>query len=63
MKAALCDVPMMRQFAPPCSLEEIADETTILNCRRLLEKHQLAAAVFKQTNIHLVREAMLVTPL
>ncbi|MNM71643.1 Transposase DDE domain protein [compost metagenome] len=58
MEEALCDTPVMRQFARLNGLEEIPDETTILNFRRLLEKHALAAALFKQSNAHLARKGM-----
>ncbi len=39
-------------------LEEIPYQTTILNFRRLLEKPQLATAVFKQINAHLACKGM-----
>lgn len=58
MEEALCDTPVMRQFTQLGWLEEIPDETTILNFRRLLEKHQLAGAMFKQSNAHLARKGM-----
>ena len=58
MEEALCDTPVMRQFTRLGGLEEIPDETTILNFRRLLEKHRLAAAMFKQINAHLARKGM-----
>ena len=58
MEEALCDTSVMRQFTQLGGLEEIPDETTILNFRRLLEKHQLAAAMFKQINAHLARKGM-----
>ena len=45
MEEALCDTPLMRQFAQLGGLEEIPDETAILNFRRLLEKHQQAVAI------------------
>lgn len=58
MEEALCDTPVMRQFAQLGGLEAIPDETTILNFRRLLETKQLAAALFKQVNAHLARKGM-----
>ncbi|WP_305806958.1 IS5 family transposase [Stenotrophomonas sp. YIM B06876] len=58
MEEALCDTPLMRQFARLGGLEEIPDETTILNFRRLLEKQQLAAALFNQVNTHLARKGL-----
>ncbi|XHD99422.1 IS5 family transposase [Stutzerimonas kunmingensis] len=42
MEEALSETTILRQFAG-LSLERIPDETTILNFRRLLEKHELAA--------------------
>ena len=58
MEEALCDTPVMCQFTQLGGLEEIPDETSILNFRRLLEKHQLATALFKQINVHLARRGM-----
>ncbi len=62
MEEALCDTPVMRQFIQIGGLEEIPDENTILNFRRLLEEHQLAAAMFKQLNAHLARKGMSCAP-
>lgn len=45
MEETLCDTPVMRQFAQLGGLEEIPDETTVLNFRRLLETKGLAAAL------------------
>ncbi|WP_258910149.1 IS5 family transposase [Pseudomonas putida] len=44
MEEALYGTTILRQFAG-LSLERIPDETTILNFRRLLEKHELAAGI------------------
>ncbi|HBS0979660.1 TPA: IS5 family transposase [Klebsiella pneumoniae] len=44
MEEALYETTILRQFAG-LSLERIPDETTILNFRRLLEKHELAAGI------------------
>lgn len=55
MEDALCDTPVMRQFARLGGLEEIPNETTILNFRRLLENQRLAAALLTQVNAHLAR--------
>ncbi|EGH26619.1 ISPsy2, transposase, partial [Pseudomonas amygdali pv. mori str. 301020] len=41
MEEALYETTILRQFSG-LSLERIPDETTILNFRRLLEKHELA---------------------
>ena len=43
----------MRRFAQLGGNDAIADETTILNFRRLLETHQLAEQLFSQVNAHL----------
>ena len=45
MEEALYETTILRQFAE-LSLERIPDETTILNFRRLLEKHDLATGIF-----------------
>ncbi|PXX50930.1 Site-specific DNA methylase [Pseudomonas sp. LAMO17WK12:I10] len=45
---ALYETTILRQFSG-LSLERIPDETTILNFRRLLEKHELAAGILGQT--------------
>ena len=39
------------------SAGRITVETTMLDFRRFLEKHQLAAAIFKQINAYLARKA------
>ena len=44
MEEALYETTILRQFAG-LNLERIPDETTILNFRRLLEKHELAAGI------------------
>ncbi|MEN1585574.1 MULTISPECIES: IS5 family transposase [Pseudomonas] len=44
IEEALYETTILRQFAG-LSLERIPDETTILNFRRLLEKHELAAGI------------------
>lgn len=58
MEEALCDTPVMRQFAQLGGLEEIPDETTILNFRRLLESKHLAGASLTQVNAHLARKGL-----
>jgi len=52
MEEALYETTILRQFAG-LSLERIPDETTILNFRRLLEKHQLAAGILAVINGYL----------
>jgi len=52
MEEALYEPTILRQFAG-LSLERIPDETTILNFRRLLEKHELAAGILAVINGYL----------
>ncbi len=49
MEEALYETTILRQFAG-LSMERIPDETTILNFRRLLEKHELAAGILPVIN-------------
>lgn len=44
MEGVLYETTILRQFVG-LSMERIQDETTILNFRRLLEKHELAAGI------------------
>ncbi|KKI23530.1 transposase, partial [Pseudomonas syringae pv. persicae] len=52
MEEALYETTILRQFAG-LSLDRIADETTILNFRRLLEKHELAGGILQVINGYL----------
>ena len=52
MEEALYETTLLRQFAG-LSLERIPDETTILNFRRLLEKHELAVGILGVINGYL----------
>jgi transposase, IS5 family len=52
MDEALYETTILRQFAG-LSLGRIPDETTILNFRRLLEKHELATGIFAVINGYL----------
>lgn len=52
MEEALYETTILRQFAG-LALERIPDETTILNFRRLLEKHALAAGILSVINGYL----------
>lgn len=52
MEEALYETTILRQFAG-LKLERIPDETTILNFRRLLEKHELAAGILAVINGYL----------
>lgn len=56
MEEALYEMPVMRRFAGLGGLDNIPDETTILNFRRLLETHGLVAELFEQVNRHLARK-------
>ncbi len=58
MEEALYDTPVMRRFAQLGGLAGIPDETTILNFRRLLETHGLAAKLFAKVNAHLGRKGL-----
>lgn len=52
MEEALYETTILRQFAG-LNLERIPDETTILNFRRMLEKHELAAGILQVINGYL----------
>lgn len=56
MEEALHEIASMRLFARLSGLDVIPDETTILNFRRLLEKHGLAAKMLEAVNAHLARK-------
>jgi IS5 family transposase len=56
MEEALVDTAVMRRFARLSGLDNIPDETTILNFRRLLETHGLAGRIFERVNAHLARK-------
>ena len=58
MEEALYDTPVMRRFAQLGGLADIPDETTILNFRRLLETHGLAAKMLAKVNKHLARKGL-----
>ncbi len=48
---ALYDIESMRTFAGlELVVDAIPDETTILNFRRLIEKHELSLALFEEIN-------------
>ena len=53
MEEALYDTAVMRRFARLSGLDTIPDETTILNFRRLLEKHELAGGILAVINGYL----------
>lgn len=52
MEEALYETTILRQFAD-LDLNRIPDETTILNFRRLLEQHSLAAEILVVINGYL----------
>jgi transposase, IS5 family len=52
MEDALYEVESMRRFAG-ISLDHVPGETTILNFRHLLERHELGKKLFKEINAHL----------
>lgn len=58
---ALYDMDCMRRFAQLDLLDAIPDETTILNFRRLIEKHQLSATIFADINQYLVEKGIKVS--
>jgi len=53
---ALYDTVSMRRFAKIGGLDDVPDETTILNFRRLLETHDLARKLFDRVNAYLSRK-------
>lgn len=56
MEEALHEIPTLRRFTQLGGLDSIPDETTILNFRRLLETHGLAAQMLESVNAHLARK-------
>ncbi|WP_254813450.1 IS5 family transposase [Xanthomonas campestris pv. campestris] len=56
MEEALHEIPTLRRFAQLGGLDNVPDETTILNFRRLLETHGLSARMLEAVNAHLARK-------
>ena len=56
IEEALYEMPVMRRFSRLGGLDNIPDETTILNFRRLLETHELAPQILERVNAHLARK-------
>ncbi|MCC8684459.1 IS5 family transposase [Xanthomonas campestris] len=56
MEEALHEIPTLRRFAQLGGLDNVPDETTILNFRRLLKTHGLAARMLEAVNAHLARK-------
>jgi IS5 family transposase len=55
----LCDSDAMRHFAGiELGCDRIPDETTILNFRHLLEKHELTEKLFAEVNSHLADQGI-----
>ncbi|MDP3295204.1 MAG: IS5 family transposase, partial [Nevskia sp.] len=60
MEEALHDIPVLRRFAGLDAGESrLADETTILRFRRLLEKHDLARSLFNEVTALLAEQGLL----
>lgn len=58
---ALYDSITMRRFVGVCTdADVIPDETSILNFRRLLEKHKLTEQLFAEVNTHLSERGLIV---
>lgn len=53
------DTVSMRRLAKIGGLDEVPDETTILNFRHLLERQELAGKLFNRANAHLSRKCRL----
>jgi len=59
MEEALHDVPLLRQFAGLDAFEDVMpDESTILRFRHLLEKHDLAVAIFAEVSVILSEKGL-----
>jgi len=58
LEDALYEVESMRRFAG-LKLDRIPDETTILNFRHLLERHDLGRKLFKEINAHLEEQGLI----
>ncbi|KJH66540.1 transposase [Chromobacterium violaceum] len=58
MEESLYEIASMRQFAG-LSLDAIPDETTLLNFRHLLKKHQLTHALFAAIHQHLFDKGLM----
>lgn len=59
VEEALHETASLRNFAGLSLSEPIQDETTILNCRHMLEESGLAEDIFKQVNAHLSHKGLL----
>ena len=62
MEDALYEIESMRRFAGFSGVTDaLPDETTILNFRHLLEKHELTAGLLEEINMHLKDQGLLVS--
>ena len=62
MEDALYEIESMRRFAGFGGVTDaLPDETTILNFRHLLEKHELTAGLLEEINMHLKDQGLLVS--
>ena len=59
MEDALYEIESMRRFAGLRLSGALPDETTILNFRHLLEKHNLGKAILQEVNRYLERKGLL----
>lgn len=59
MEDSLYEIESMRRFAGLRLSDTLPDETTILNFRHLLEQHQLGEVLFKEINLHLKSQGLL----
>jgi IS5 family transposase len=59
MEDALYEIESMRRFAGLKLTGPLPDETTILNFRHLLEKHELGKALFEEVNKHLSAKGLI----
>ncbi len=58
MEDLLYEAESVRRFAGLSLAEAIPDETTILNFRHLLERHELGTELFETINAHLARQGL-----
>ena len=62
MEEALYDIESMRRFSGlELVVDALPDETTILNFRRMVEKHQLSEILFNDINAYLVERGIAVS--
>lgn len=59
MEDALYEIESMRRFAGLRLVDRLPDETTILNFRHFLERHDLGKELFKEVNQHLEKNGLM----